>query len=121
MFCDLVDWSRFAKILDPEDLSEVIRIYRDTCAEVIDEFQGRVAQYLGDGIMAYFGYPQAHEDDPERAVLTALLFLGSSFRDVLLYSPPTHPHPVRLDEAALADELARSFFAYLTTPLPTSR
>ncbi len=80
MFCDLVEWSKVARILDPEDSSEVIQMYRDTCAAVIDEFQGRVAQYLGDGIMAYFGYPQAHEDDPERAVLAGLRIVAEVAR-----------------------------------------
>lgn len=61
---------------------------------------------------------EIRHDDPERAVLAALLFFGSTCRDVLLYSSPDHPHPVHLDEAQLADELARAFFAYLTTPAP---
>jgi class 3 adenylate cyclase len=68
MFCDLVDSTALASMLDPEDLREVIRAYQATCAEVIQRFEGHIAQYLGDGLLVYFGYPQAHEDDVQRAV-----------------------------------------------------
>src|SRR5262249_31012481 len=72
MFCDLVDSTALASQLDPEDLREVIRAYQTTCAEVIQRFEGHIAQYLGDGLLVYFGYPQAHEDDAQRAVRTGL-------------------------------------------------
>jgi class 3 adenylate cyclase/predicted ATPase len=72
LFCDLVDSTRLARQLDPEDLREVIRAYQATCAEVIQRFEGHIAQYLGDGLLVYFGYPQAHEDDAYRAVRTGL-------------------------------------------------
>jgi class 3 adenylate cyclase/predicted ATPase len=72
LFCDLVDSTRLARQLDPEDLREVIRAYQATCAEVIQRFEGHIAQYLGDGLLVYFGYPQAHEDDAHRAVRTGL-------------------------------------------------
>src|SRR5919198_1549335 len=68
MFCDLVDSTALASQLDPEDLRAVIRAYQATCAEVIQHFGGHIAQYLGDGLLVYFGYPQAHEDDAQRAV-----------------------------------------------------
>ena len=58
--------------LDPEDLREVVRAYQATCAEVIQRFEGHIAQYLGDGLLVYFGYPQAHEDDAQRAVRAGL-------------------------------------------------
>jgi class 3 adenylate cyclase/predicted ATPase len=67
LFCDLVDSTALASQLDPEDLREVIRAYQTTCAEVIQRFEGHIAQYLGDGLLVYFGYPQAHEDDAQRA------------------------------------------------------
>src|SRR5207247_4919677 len=70
LFCDLVDSTRLASQLDPEDLREVVRAYQATCAEVIQQFEGHIAQYLGDGLLVYFGYPQAHEDDAQRAVRT---------------------------------------------------
>ena len=72
LFCDLADSTTLAGQLDPEDLREVIRAYQATCAEVIQRFDGHIAQYLGDGLLVYFGYPQAHEDDASRAVRTGL-------------------------------------------------
>jgi class 3 adenylate cyclase/tetratricopeptide (TPR) repeat protein len=72
MFCDLVDSTAMSARLDPEDHHEIIRSYQATCAGIIAEFEGHVAQYLGDGIMVYFGYPRAHEDDPERAIHAGL-------------------------------------------------
>jgi class 3 adenylate cyclase len=72
MFCDLVDSTRLSGRLDPEDLREVVRAYQSTCAEVIQRFDGHIAQYLGDGLLVYFGYPQAHEDTVQRAVRSGL-------------------------------------------------
>jgi predicted ATPase/class 3 adenylate cyclase len=72
LFCDLVDSTPLAGQLDPEDLREVVRAYQDTCAKVIARFEGYIAQYLGDGLLVYFGYPQAHEDDAQRAVRAGL-------------------------------------------------
>jgi class 3 adenylate cyclase len=72
LFCDLVDSTRLASQLDPEDWREVVRAYQQTCAEVVERFEGHIAQYLGDGLLVYFGYPQAHEDDAQRAVHTGL-------------------------------------------------
>ena len=72
MFCDLVDSTALAGQLDPEDLREVVRAYQETCAAVIQRFDGYIAQYLGDGLLVYFGYPQAHEDDAQRAVRAGL-------------------------------------------------
>jgi class 3 adenylate cyclase len=68
MFCDLVGSTPLSQRLDPEDLRQILGTYHKCCAEVITRFGGFVAQYFGDGILAYFGYPQAHEDDAERAV-----------------------------------------------------
>ena len=61
-----------ASQLDPEDLREVVRAYQEACAKVIARFEGHIAQYLGDGLLIYFGYPRAHEDDSHRAVRTGL-------------------------------------------------
>jgi class 3 adenylate cyclase len=72
LFCDLADSTVLASQLDPEDLREVIQAYQATCAEVIQRFDGHIAQYLGDGLLVYFGYPQAHEDDAQRAIWTGL-------------------------------------------------
>ena len=72
LFCDLVDSTVLASQLDPEELREVVRAYQDTCAKVIARFEGHIAQYLGDGLLVYFGYPLAHEDDAQRAVRAGL-------------------------------------------------
>ena len=72
MFCDLVGSTALSARLDPEDLREVIAAYHRAVAEVIAGFDGFVARYMGDGVLVYFGYPQAHEDDAERAVRAGL-------------------------------------------------
>jgi class 3 adenylate cyclase len=72
LFCDLVGSTDLAIELDPEELSGVIRRFQDTCAAVIKRFGGYIGRFMGDGLLVYFGYPQAHEDDPERAVRAGL-------------------------------------------------
>src|SRR5262249_38008255 len=72
MFSDLVGSTALAARMDPEDLREVISAYQKCVAETVRRFDGFVAKYLGDGVPVYFGYPQAHEDDAERAVRAAL-------------------------------------------------
>ena len=72
MFCDLVGSTELAARLDPEDMGAVIRAYQGCCAEVIERWGGHVAKYMGDGVLAYFGWPQAHEDEAERAVRAGL-------------------------------------------------
>ena len=72
LFCDLVDSTVLASQLDPEELREVVRAYQEACAKVIARFEGHIAQYLGDGLLVYFGYPLAHEDDAQRAVRAGL-------------------------------------------------
>src|SRR6516165_4636345 len=77
MFCDLVDSTKLSSQLDPEEYRDVVRAYQTACTEVIQRFDGHVAQLLGDGLLVYFGYPQAHEDDPQRAVRTGLGILAA--------------------------------------------
>ena len=72
LFCDLVDSTRLASGVDPEDWRDVIRGYQECATQAVEAFDGYVAQFLGDGLMVYFGFPQAHEDDPERAVRAGL-------------------------------------------------
>jgi Double zinc ribbon/Adenylate and Guanylate cyclase catalytic domain len=72
MFCDLVGSTPLSQQLDPEELRAVILAYQETCAQVIRRFEGYLARYIGDGLLVYFGYPQAHEDDAQRAVRTGL-------------------------------------------------
>ncbi|MCZ6871972.1 MAG: AAA family ATPase, partial [bacterium] len=72
MFCDLADSTKLSQQLDPEDLREVVRAYQATAAEVVQQYAGHMAQYLGDGLLIYFGWPQAHEDDAQRAAHAGL-------------------------------------------------
>ena len=72
LFCDLVGSTELSGRLDPEDLRELVQAYQAACSEVVARHDGHIAQYLGDGILVYFGYPVAHEDDPQRAVRAAL-------------------------------------------------
>ena len=72
MFCDLVGSTALSERLDPEELHAVMQGYRKACSDVIERYDGHVAQYLGDGVMVYFGWPRAHEDDAQRAVRAGL-------------------------------------------------
>jgi class 3 adenylate cyclase/predicted ATPase len=77
MFCDLVGSTALSAQLDPEDLREVIAAYHRAVAEIVAGFDGFVAKYMGDGVLVYFGYPRAHEDDAERAVRAGLGVIGA--------------------------------------------
>jgi class 3 adenylate cyclase len=99
MFCDLVGSTALSEQLDPEELREVVRAYHETCAGVIGRYAGHAAQHLGDGLLVYFGYPAAHEDDAQRAVRTGL--------EILAGLPPLNarlpstirarlPHPIQV-------------------------
>src|SRR5262245_62923297 len=72
MFCDLVGSTALSEQLDPEELREVVHAYQQTCTAVIQHYEGHIAQHLGDGLLVYFGYPRAHEDEAHRAVQTGL-------------------------------------------------
>jgi class 3 adenylate cyclase/tetratricopeptide (TPR) repeat protein len=72
LFCDLVGSTELSARLDPEDLREVMRAYQAACADVVCRLEGHVARFLGDGVLAYFGWPRAHEDDAERALRAGL-------------------------------------------------
>ena len=77
MFCDLVGSTALSEQLDPEDLHAIVRAYQDACRQVIERYEGYIAQYLGDGILVYFGYPAAHEDDAVRGVRAGLDILAA--------------------------------------------
>jgi hypothetical protein len=77
MFCDLVDSTQLSSQLDPEEYRDVVRAYQTTCTEVIQRYDGHIAQLLGDGLLMYFGYPVAHEDDAQRAVRAGLGMLAA--------------------------------------------
>jgi len=80
MFCDLVDSTVLGQRLDPEELQRVIRAYQDACAQVVRRYEGHLAQYAGDGLLVYFGYPHAHEDDAERALQAGLAIVDAIAR-----------------------------------------
>jgi class 3 adenylate cyclase len=77
MFCDLVDSTKLSSQLDPEDWRDVVWAYQQVCTEVIQRYEGHVAQLLGDGLPIYFGFPVAHEDDTQRAIRTGLGILAA--------------------------------------------
>ena len=72
VFCDLVGSSKLSELLDPEEFRDLLATYQDSCAAVVSKYDGQVARYVGDGLLIYFGYPQAHEDDAPRALRAAL-------------------------------------------------
>jgi len=78
LFCDLVGSTELSSSLDPEDYFEVVRAYHERAAELVVRYGGHVAQYLGDGLLAYFGYPRAHEDAAERAVRAGLAIVDAA-------------------------------------------
>ena len=78
MFCDLVGSTALSARLDPEDMREVVGAYHRCCADLITKAGGFVAKYMGDGVLAYFGYPQAHEHDAERAVHAGLALVEAT-------------------------------------------
>jgi class 3 adenylate cyclase len=77
MFCDLVDSTTLSRRLDPEDYRAIVRAYQTAAAEVMQPYNGYIAQYLGDGLMVYFSWPQAHEDAASRAVYASLAILDA--------------------------------------------
>ncbi len=92
LFSDLVGSTAMASRLDPEDWREIVGEYQGACGEAIERFGGYVAQYLGDGVVAYFGYPSAHEDDALRAVRAGLRLIDA----LLELEPVVSRHGVRL-------------------------
>ncbi|MGE5169308.1 MAG: AAA family ATPase [Rudaea sp.] len=97
MFCDLVDSTALSARMDPEDLREVIRAYHVACAKAVERYGGYVAKYLGDGILAYFGYPQAHEKDAERAARAGLAVVDAvKALNATAAAPDAQPLAVRV-------------------------
>jgi class 3 adenylate cyclase/predicted ATPase len=93
LFCDLVGSTELSAKLDPEDLGQVIRAYHGACTEVVERWGGHVAKYMGDGVLAYFGWPQAHEDEAERAVRAGLAITATVPQ---LEMPATDPLAARV-------------------------
>ena len=91
MFCDLVGSTALSEKLDPEELRSLLHAYRTLCGDVIARYDGFVARYVGDGILTYFGWPTAHEEDAERAVRAALG--NRSYRQAsLVHRRPVGPY-----------------------------
>lgn len=88
MFCDLVGSTALSASLDPEDLRRIVREYHRCCTAVVERNGGYVAKYMGDGVLAYFGYPQAHEHDAERAVRAGLALVEAVAELKTASSPP---------------------------------
>jgi class 3 adenylate cyclase/predicted ATPase len=99
LFGDLVDSTKLSALLDPEEYREVVRAYHETCAGVISRYGGHTAQHLGDGLLVYFSYPAAHEDDAQRAVRTGLEILAG-LQSLNARLPSTIrtrlPHPIQV-------------------------
>ena len=72
MFCDLVGFPDLAEQLDPEELRDLMQAYQHACGDIVARYEGHVAQYRGDGLVVYFGWPRAHEDDAARTIGAAL-------------------------------------------------
>ncbi len=89
MFCDLVGSTTLSEQLDPEEYGEVVRAYQAASAAVVRRYEGHIAQHLGDGLLVYFGYPSAHEDEAQRAIRTGLEIVGA-------ISTLSFPHHIRL-------------------------
>ncbi len=96
LFCDVVGSTRLASRLDPEDWRDLLRLVQQECAAVLQPQGGHIAQYLGDGILAYFGWPQAHEDDAVRAVRAALALQPAVQRATASLVQDTRPEGLRL-------------------------
>jgi class 3 adenylate cyclase len=88
LFCDLVGSTALAAQLDPEEWRETVAGYHRAAAETITRFGGHVAKYLGGGVMAFFGYPEAHDNDAERAARAGLAILDALAK---LNEQPAHP------------------------------
>ena len=90
MFCDLVGSTALSEQLDPEELQAVVRTYQEVSAQVIERYEGYIAQYLGDGLLVYFGYPAAHEDDAARAIRAGLEILSALQQARSQFPQPIH-------------------------------
>src|SRR5436309_3262819 len=96
MFCDLVGSTALSARLDPEDMRQLMALFHRRITEVIGSYQGNVARYMGDGVLAYFGYPQAHEDDAEQAVRAGLALVEAVAN---LHTGRTAPLEIRVGVA----------------------
>ena len=101
LFCDLVGSTQIAARLDPEEWREIVASYHRAATEAITRFAGHVAQYLGDGVMAYFGWPEAHDNDAERAARAGLAILDAISKLNVQSSRPKLSARVGIDSGAV--------------------
>jgi hypothetical protein len=114
MFCDLAGSTALSARLDPEDMRDVIRAYQEVCIAIVASHDGFVAKFMGDGLLAYFGYPRAHEDEAERAVRTGLEIVSAvvsptrngagslQTKSSTARTPPSARHPATVQPPASA-------------------
>jgi len=121
LFGDLVDSTALARQLDPEDYREVVRAYQATCAAVIQRFDGTIAQYLGDGLLVYFGYPQAHEDDAQRAVRAGLGMLDAQAHRAARLIVDTGIHAFGWSRDRAVTELEEAAVPHVDAEIETDR
>src|SRR4029077_6714972 len=130
MFCDLVGSTALSTGMDPEDLRDVIASFQNRCSAPIRHYDGFVAKFMGDGILAYFGYPRAHEDEAERLVRAGLAIMdGMKKLNQQLVSPNLAELSVRIGLATgpvvvgnvIGDGAARERSALGETPNVASR
>ena len=105
MFSDLVGSTALSARMDPEDLREVISAYQRCVAETVQRFGGFVAKYMGDGVLVYFGYPQAHEDDAERAVRAGLELIIAVSVEVPCFAANPHGYRHRARRSRRLDRI----------------
>jgi class 3 adenylate cyclase len=96
MFCDLVGSTALSAQLDPEEYRQVVQQYQDTCTDVIRRYEGQIAQHLGDGLLVYFGYPTAHEDEAPRAVRAGIDIINTLHTSPLRHRRLPNPIQVRI-------------------------
>ena len=92
-FIDIVGSTPLSERIDPEEFFAVIRTYRDICDEQIRHYGGHIARLIGDGLLAFFGIPQAHENDPERAVRASLAIVETCLAHAALHCARSRQHP----------------------------
>jgi hypothetical protein len=118
LFCDLVGSTEIARHLDPEEWREIVSEYHRAAAQAIERFGGHVAQYLGDGVMACFGYPEAHDNDAERAARAGLAILDAISK---LNEHPMHPKLSELPTHREKIEVTRHDPTCERSPVPVGR
>ena len=122
--CDLVGSTALSEKLDPEELRDMLHAYRTLCGDVIARYDGFVARYVGDGILTYFGWPAAHEDDAERAVRAALEIVQTTRRasttEILSVRIGIATGPVVVGEPAGVGDQATADRRSVGTSAPTS-